>query len=168
MLGCCNLWGGRNCIPRDLRHLSAWYQSLSCEDCLKQILIICIAVRAGGHGGFWWLFVLHVEQARKRQPCQQGAHRFIWQDKAPRGKGSRERWSDSTQIIPRARSETEGKLAFPDSWSGDGWMGLMAASRKEWIREDVLPCPPRPEGPTWPLTEVHLSATCPENSFGKG
>lgn len=53
------------------------------------------------------------------------------QDKAPRGKGSRERWSDSTQITPRARSEMGGKPAFPDSLSRDGMMGLMAASRKE-------------------------------------
>lgn len=59
------------------------------------------------------------------------AHRLIQQDKAPQGKGSKDRWSDSTQIIPRARSETGGKPAFPDSQSGDGTMGLMATSRKE-------------------------------------
>lgn len=53
------------------------------------------------------------------------------QDKTLRGKGSRERWSDSTQIIPRARSETGGKPAFPDSRSEDGTIGLTAASRKE-------------------------------------
>lgn len=116
----------------------------------------------------WWVLVSCATCWTNMQKATLPA-RPHWQDKALREREAG-RGSDSTQITAQASSETGGKPAFPDSGSWDGMMGLMAASRKEWIRKDVMlgwsPCLLRPGGPTWPLTEVHSSPLCPRGSFG--
>lgn len=85
-----------------------------------------------------------------------------------KGKGGRERWSDSPQITPQDRSEPAGGLAFPDSQSRDC---MTVMSRKEWITDNVFlrqsPCLLTSGGSTCSLREVQSSPPCSYVSFGQ-
>lgn len=113
---CCNLLGGRNCIPRELKNLSVECQGLSCENCLKWILAICISVRAGGHGGFWCLSVLHMNKhTRGTQAAESSRAGLTRQSTEGKGKQGEVEWlnlNHTTMGQVRDRRKT-GTSRFP-------------------------------------------------------